>query len=350
MEQQREICQVRKGRGKYMNASKVELSKCFLSSIDAAKKYVDYNEYQMDPDGEIYQYILQLFAYNYDNVAAKKARFGDESFLATVLPEKEEEFGAFVDVVTDEMHTLISEAVDLGAGSGLFLWATVAEQPVIAFFKLNYQTKFTCELTDGGEVIWKQSGRLLPSYTQKEYDYFFINLYEHKVWMSDSKCYIDGEMVNYMADRILQLELKKSEKEAVTVFENAVLDTIRECYEEHEETPKKIFEYRQAVVAEAEDMGEISPVRMEERLFADNEKAREVYHEKVEELKIADQPVEIGKKTERKLKKKQKIVLKSGIELQVPVECLEDHNLFEYKQDEIGNVLIRIQDTGGTIK
>ena len=86
------------------------------------------------------------------------------------------------------------------------------------------------------------------------------------------------------------------------------------------------------------------------RLFADNEKAREVYHEKVEELKIADQPVEIGKKTERKLKKKQKIVLKSGIELQVPVECLEDHNLFEYKQDEIGNVLIRIQDTGGTIK
>lgn len=333
-----------------MNASKVELSKCFLSSIDAAKKFVDYNEYQLDPDGEIYQYILQLYAYNYDNVAAKKARFSEDSFLARVLPEKEEDFAAFVDVVTDEMHTLLGEAVSLGAGSGLFLWATVEEQPVIAFFKLNYQTKFTCDMTEDGQVVWKQSGRLLPSHTQKEYDYFYINLYERKVWMSDSKCYIDGEMVNYMAERILQLELNKSEKEMVTVFENAVLDTIKECYKEHEEAPKKVFEYRQEAASEAVEMGEISPVKMEERLFADNERAKEVYREKVEELQIADKPVEIGKKTERKLKKKQKIVLESGIELQVPIECLEDSNLFQYKQDEHGNVLIRIQDVGGVLK
>lgn len=333
-----------------MNSSKVELSKCFLSSIDANKAYVDYNEYLLEPDSEIFQYALQLFAYNYDNVAAKKARFDSESFLAQILPESAEGFEAFVEVVTDEMHNLLGASADLGAGSGLFLWAMVEEQPIIAFFKLNYQTKFTCDMTEDGKVIWKQNGRLLPSHTQKEYDYFFINIFDQKVWMSDSKCYVDGSSVNYMAEKILKLELKKSEKELVTVFESAVMDTIRECYGTFEEAPKKVFEYRQEVVNEAKEMGEISPVRMEEVVFADNDHAKEVYREKVEELQIADKPVEIGKKTERKLKKKQKIVMNCGIELQVPIDCLENDNLFQFKQDEHGNILIRIQDVGRVIQ
>ena len=330
-----------------MNSSKIELTKCFLSSIDAAKAFVDYNEYLLDPDGEIYRYALQLYAYNYDNVAAKRARFDDDSFLGRILPQSEDDFAAFVDVITDEMHTLLGESYDLGAGSGLFLWATVEEQPVIGFFKLNYQSKLICDMTEDGQVVWRRNGRLLPSHTQKEYDYFYINIFEKKVWMSDSRIIMDGESVNYMAEKILQLELKKSEKEMVTVFENAVLDTIRECYEE---TPQKVFEYRQEAVSQAKEMGEISPVRMEKILFADNEQAKEVYHEKVEELQIADKPVEVSKKTERKLKKKQKIVLESGIELQVPIECLEDKNLFDYSQDEHGNVLIKIQDVGGVLK
>lgn len=331
-----------------MNQSKIELERCFLCSIDAVKSFVDYNEYVMDIDGEICQYMLQLFARNYDDIAAKKSYFKEDTYIAQILPESVEGFDAFVDVIADEMHTLIQEAVDLPSGSGLFIWATVEEQPVIAFFKLNYQSRFTCEVDDGGEVRWKKKMRLLPTHTQKEYDFFFINIYDKKVWMSDMICHIENESVNYMAEKILKLELVKSEKEMVKVMENAVLDTIKECYKK--EAPQKVFEYRQSVAEEVQDYGIISPQHLEEVVFADNEEAKEVYREKLEELEIPKRPLPVSNKTERQLKKKQKIVTENGIEILVPIEYLEDKNVFDYRQDESGQVSIVIKDVGGNLK
>lgn len=330
-----------------MNSSKIQLERVFLCSIDSAKEYVDYNEYVMDLDGEMCQFMVQLFARNYDDTASKKSYFRDDSFIAQILPDSVENFDAFVDVVADEMHTLVQEAVDMPSGSGLFIWATVNEQPIIAFFKLNYQKRFGCVIEDG-QVGWKQVGKLLPTHTQKEYDFFFINILDRKVWMSDNKCHIGDQAINFMSDRILKLQLVKSEKQVVKEFEEAVIETIRECYTN--DAPQKIFEYRQSVVDEVEDFGKISPQKVKEVVFADNEAAREKYEEKLDEKQIPEKPVSVGNKTKRQLKKKQKIVTENGIEIWVPVEYLEDKSVFDYKQDELGNISIVIKDVGGNLK
>lgn len=333
-----------------MNKSKIELERCFMCSIDSAKSFVDYNEYIMDLDGEICQYILQIFGRNYDNTSAKKSYYNDDSFIAQILPTKVEDFDAFVDVVADEIHSLVQEAVDLPSGSGIFVWATVDEQPCIAFFKLNYQNNYTCIVDDEKKVKWEKVYRLLPKVTSKEYDYFFINLSERKVWMSDTRCHIDNESFNYMADKILKLEagLKKSEKEMVTVIEEAAIETIKECYKE--EAPKKVFEYRASLVDEVADYSNISPEIIERRVFADNELAKEKYKEKMKEKDIPSKPVPVSKKTMRQLSKKQKIVTENGIEILVPIECLEDENVFEYHQDPTGKINIVIKDVRGDIK
>jgi hypothetical protein len=150
-----------------------------------------------------------------------------------------------------------------------------------------------------------------------------------------------------MAERILKISLKKSEKETVQVIQEAVLDTIKECYKE--EAPKKVFEYRQAVANEAKEQGKIDPVRIQETVFADNEKAKERFTEKSEDLAIPQKPVYVSPKTTKSLAKKQKIVTESGIEILVPVEYLEDKSVFEYKQEN-GRVSIHIHDVNGTIK
>ncbi len=331
-----------------MNTSKVTLERCFLCSIDFAKSFVEYNEYIMDLDGEICQYIIQIFARNFDNTASKKSSFDDDSFIATILPEDVSGFDAFVDVVADEIHTLVSEAVDLPSGSGLFVWATVEEQPIIAFFKLNYQNKFECVVNDEGKVEWKKVYRLLPALSQKEYDYFFINIYDKKVWMSDTICHIDNTAVNYMADRILRLELNKSEKELVKVMDEVAVETIKECYKK--DAPKKMFEYRQSIADEAVDYGNISPASLQQRVFADNDDAKQLYEEKLKERDIPQKPVAISNKTKRQLNKKQKIVTENGIEILVPIEYLEDKSIFDYNEDASGNVSIIINDVSGNIK
>lgn len=330
-----------------MNSSKVELDRVFLCSIDAGKKFVEYNEYIMDPDGEMDLFISQLFARNFEDTAAKKSYYRDDSYIAQIVPETAENFEAFVDVVADDMHTLVQEAVDIPSGSGLFIWATVEDQPIIAFFKLNFQKRFGC-VVEEGQVAWKQVGRLLPLHTQKEYDFFFINILDRKVWMSDNRCHIGAESINFMSDRILKIELVKSEKQVVEEFEEAVIDTIKECYKN--DAPQKIFEYRQSVVDEVKDNGKISPQKVKEVVFADNSKAQEVYEEKLDEKEIPEKPVYVSNKTKRKLNKKQKIVTENGIEILVPVEYLEDPSVFEYKQDNSGNVSIVIKDVGGQIK
>lgn len=332
-----------------MRKSKIEIHRCFIGCIDSAKKYVDYNEYIIDPDSEMWAYMQNFFAYNYDNVSAKKSSFTEDSFLAQILPEDATGFDAFVDVIADELHSLLQEAVDLPNGSGLFMWALVEEQPVIGFFKLNFQNKFGCVVDDDGKVEFKTIYRLLPTHTQKEYDYFFINIYEKKVWMSDTRCHVNGEYMNYMADRILKLELNKSEKEIVQSIENVVMDTIKECYKN--EAPNKVFEYRQSVAEEAADYESISPEHVEKTVFADNEAAKEVYRRKLEEIDIPPQkPVEVSKKTQRQLKKKQKIVTENGIEILVPIEYLENREVFEFRQEETGSVSIVIKDVKGNLK
>ena len=53
---------------------------------------------------------------------------------------------------------------------------------------------------------------------------------------------------------------------------------------------------------------------------------------------------------ERQLNKKQKIVTESGIEIIVPIEFLQNNDVFEYVQDESGKVSIIIRDVGSILK
>ena len=50
------------------------------------------------------------------------------------------------------------------------------------------------------------------------------------------------------------------------------------------------------------------------------------------------------------LNKKQKIVTESGIEIIVPIEFLQNNDVFEYIQDETGKVSIIIKDVGTILK
>ncbi len=331
-----------------MNKAQVTLDRVFIASIDSGKAFVDYNEYILDPEGELDNYMLQLFAYNYDNIGAKKANFSDDSFVATILPQHPDDFDAFVDVISDKMHTMLERSVEMLSGTGLFIWATVDEQPIIAFFKLNFQTRFTCNVKEGA-VKLEKSARLLPAHTQKEYDFFYINIFEKQAWMSDAKCHVNGEYVNFMADVILELSLRKSEKETVKILEQAAMDTIKECYET--EAPQKIFTYRQEAVKEAKDFDVLTPQNTISRVFKDKPEAVEVYKAKLEDMQVPlDRPVEVSKKTKTALKKKQKIVTENGIEISVPVALLENKEIFSYEETELGTVTIRIHDSKSEIK
>ena len=214
---------------------------------------------------------------------------------------------------------------------------------MIAFFKLDYQSRLMNAVEADGRIAWKLNQSLLPGSSQKGYEFFIINLDMQRVLVSDRVHYVNhDEPVNFMAEYILKVNLNHSEKEMLDMIDDVMLDTISQCY--RDDVQQKVFAYRNAMAEKVEEDGRIHMGEVAEEIFADNETAVDVCKEKLEQNRIPRIPVMVGRKTEQKLKRKHKIVTSSGIEILVPPDLLENDRFFMYSKDSFGNTVITIKD------
>ena len=325
-----------------MRSSNIEILKIYLCTLDYELPFPNYNEVHLSEEDELYRYVLKLLSYNYDNVTAKRASFDDSSYLAGILPSDANGLDRFVETVSVQIHDMIKSGAEIRSGSGIFVWAQIFEQPIVAFFKMNFQNKFMCFLSDVGDVSWRMNSKVLPASSQKDYEYFLINILDKTVRLSDSVCYVGNECVNYLAKKVLKLEAKRSEKEHIKKFDDAVVETIKECYEE-KEAPKKILEYKAEIAEAVDSTGSINVTDIEKTVFADNEKAADLYENRMAAEEIPWEPMPVSPKIERAIKKKQKLVTDNGIEIMVPVEYLTDESVFECVNCDDGSVSIIIR-------
>lgn len=329
-----------------MKASDVIIKKCFLCTLDPRQSLVGYNEYIVGSGDEISRYITKLMVHNKNSMQSKPASYKEESYLMQILPDQEESFESFVNIISDEMFSLMQENSSLLPGCGVFVWALMDEQNVIAFFKLDYQSRLMNAVEADGRIAWKLNQCLLPGSSQKGYEFFMINVDMQRVLVSDKVHYVNhDEPVNFMADYILKLHLDASEKEILDTIDDVMLDTISQCC--GQDVQQKVFAYKTAMAEKVEEDGRIHMGEVAEEIFAGNEEAAELCKEKLAQNRIPRIPVMVGKKAEQKLKKKHKILTSCGIEVLVPPDLLDDENFFAYGKDEQGNVVITIKDSNG---
>lgn len=297
-------------------------------------------------DDEISRYIVKLILHNKGSMQAKPAVYKEDSYLMQILPEHEDSFESFVNIISEEMFSLMKENSSLLPGCGVFVWVLMDEQNVLAFFKLDYQSRLMNAIESDGRIAWKLNQNLLPGSSQKGYEFFIINMDMQRVFVSDKVHYVNhDEPVNFMAEYILKVNLDHSEKEMLDVIDDVMLDTISQCY--HEDVQKKVFAFRNVMAEKAEEDGRLHMGEVAEEVFADNEEAAEVCKEKLAQNRIPRIPVMIGKKAEQKLKKKHKIITSAGIEILVPPDLLDNENVFLYSKDLSGNAIITIKDSNG---
>ena len=314
--------------------------------MDSHQPFAGYNEFIPGSDDEISRYIIKLILHNKGSMQSKPAVYKEDSYLMQILPEHEESFESFVNIISEEMFSLMKENSSLLPGCGVFVWVLMDEQNVIAFFKLDYQSRLMNEVEPDGRIAWKLNQSLLPGSSQKGYEFFIINLDMQRVLVSDKIHYMNhDEPVNFMSDYILKVSLNPSEKEMLDTIDDVILDTISQCY--REDIQQKVFEFRNAMAEKVEEDGRIHMGEVAEEIFSDNEAAIEVCKEKLAQNRVPRIPVMVGKKAEQKLKKKHKIVTSAGIEILVPPELLDNDNFFVYSKDSSGNMVITIKDNNG---
>lgn len=327
-----------------MRSDGLFIKKSIFCLFDGQLPFVNTTEVHLGVDDEERAYLNKLVAANFDNIASKKAHIGPEDFLATILPTGEDDFEPFVNYISDEIHNLMQEGADIGVGSGIFLLFEADEQNFVAFFKLDFQTKFLNVVGEAGTISWKKSTMVLPAASQKGFAFFYINLNTNQMQISDSKFYVQDRKCNYLEEYILKLEVHSSEKELVKTIDEVMVETIEEHYPE--EVPQKVLEYKKVLAETVEESGKIDLQVIEEKVFSDNEVAANSYKEKKEERKLPEEAVYVSPKLEKKLTKKQRIVTDNGIELLVPIELLEDKSMFEYRQGDDGKITIVLREIG----
>ena len=330
----------------FMKISDVVIKKCFLCTLDPRQSLAGYNEFIPGSDDETSRYISKLILHNRQSIQSKPAVYDEDSYLMQILPDQEDSFESFVNIISEEMFALMQENSSLMPGCGVFAWVLLEEQNVIAFFKLDYQSRLMNAVEADGRIAWKLNHNLLPGSSQRGYEFFLINLDMRRVLVSNKVHYVNHDTpVNFMAEYVLKVNLNQSEKEMLDTIDDVMLETISQCCSD--DIQQKIFSYKNMMAEKVEEDGRIHMGEVAERIFSGNETAEEACKEKLAQNRIPRIPVMVSSKTEKKLLKKHRIVTSAGIEILVPPGLLETSDVFSYSKDQEGNTIITIRDNNG---
>ena len=326
-----------------MRAGDIEIYKVFLTTIDATLPCPNRSEIQLDEEDVLYGYIAKLCAASLSETGAVTANYADDDFAAEIVPKEPEGMEVFVESVSEHIYELVRDNAELRAGSGIFVYFLAEERPFTAMFKLPFQEMFCCRLDSEGNVSWVLNSKVMPKGGLRQCEYFVIDPETQSVRLSDTEHYIEDVRCNYLAEHVLQLRVRTSEKKTVETMNEAAVEVIRECYPK-EQVPEKIMDYKREVAGRAESSGCVSVACVEETVFADSETAGERYRERMEREQIPREPIAVSPKTERALTRKQKIVTDNGIELLVPVGYLRNPDFVEYVQADDGKITILLKE------
>ena len=330
--------------GNTMKSNEIEIMRTFLCALDGGRPAPLCSEIKINDEDAIYGIIQKLVAAALEDTKSKEGNFAEGDYLDEAVTDDPDDLGAFAETVSNTVFELVSGSTEVRSGSGIFVFCIVEEQPLVGFFKMNYRETYICKADEDDKVNWAIVSNALPKASIRECEYFLINILDRTVRMSDSEFFIGGETkVNYLADRILKLRAKRSEKEKVDIIRDTTIETIRECYKP-EEVAEKVMSYRKEVAEHVGQTGRVSVAKIEQAVFSDDDEAKAAYRSKLEHREIAREPMEVSRKTERAFQRKQKIVTDNGIELLVPVEFLKNADIVEYQKDEEGNITILLKD------
>lgn len=326
-----------------MRSNEIEILRCYLCAIEGHSS-ARYSEIKINEEDDLYGYAQKLVAGAFGNPAAKVGEYNEGDFADQFISDDPDDQERFVKHVTETVHELVCDNAELKPGTAICVLAVAEEQPLVGFFKLPFQEQYICDTGRDDRVVWRLNAHVVPkSASLRSCEYFLVNVLERKVSICDCEHTIDDAKVNYLAEYVLGLKTKKSEKEKVDIIQETTIETIREHYPA-EEVHQKIMDYRTEVAEHVEQTGRVSVAKIEEAVFADKPEAAMEYRERLEQERIEREPMAVSKKTERQYMKKQKLVADNGIEILVPVAYLKNADYVEYIQDEEGHITIVLKE------
>ena len=323
-----------------MNKTQIKINSFLFSLLDSTLPIPKISDTYTEFDEETEDYLKSLITKISADTRLRNGLVPHTHKYFDLLVNQNEKFEQFASKITNSIHFLMQNNNIISSGDGIFINASIDNVDYFYFFKLNYIKRFMHLLKDDSLKLIENKV-LLPSSNQKCDECFYINLFDKEIFIVDKKYTIDGEPIDYLSNFILGLVLNKSEDELIKIINEVTTNTIEKHYTL---TAKKIIEYKNTLAETAEATGTINTEDININVFNDNKEAENEYKEALYNNGIKAKEITISKKLEKTLTRKQKILTSTGIEILIPIEYLNQPDLFEYRQEEDGKMTILIKD------
>lgn len=318
------------------------IKKISVNVFDREITGIQNNDYEIE-NYEIQKYIENHISKIIKDTSSKEGTIGSESWMYKHFTDENSfNFKQFSSEFFEKYISIFSEVEKIEPACGILCEVDYNEKQMLIFLKLDYQIEPMTYLNKDGSVDIIFNNKILPGKLKNIKEYFVVDGFSKTVKVSDTKIYMRGKNTNVLSDEVLSVSLGKSEKESLSGLEKVIMETIQTCYNAN--ATEKILEFKKTIAEEVEQTGKIEILDFKDTLFADSEEAQMIFENALEESKIENMTVNVSTSTERKLRKKQRIITNNGIELLIPVDLLHDSSVLEYAQAEDGKISIIIKD------
>ena len=217
------------------------------------------------------------------------------------------------------------------------------EAPFMGMFKLNYKPAYThfvdyVEDQMVNNIIMNKA--ILPSMSQRVDEGIVIDLDTLNYQSIEKKYKIDGRKVNYLSDRLFEVQSLPSAVDNIKLVKKAV-KSVADKY--NVESYESLANVQQAIYDSLEDEGFISNDKIAEAVFENNHQAKQDYKEYIAKTNFHEEVPTNVTKLEKKYSK-QKLKLANGIELFVPIDIYQDKEVIEFINNPDGTISVVIKN------
>lgn len=279
----------------------------------------------------------------------KEAYFNEEENsirqLCMILREDYEKFTFISKEMAEKIYKIMLQNADIPSADIVFVLLELEEIKHLAIMKFNYRDSYihyveNSELGQNNLIIKQKTA--LPNENNRIDEFVLINLNDFALRLLEKKYEIDGQKEFYLSKLFLRCTSDISGKEKIKVLEKTANNIITKYYGE-QEIEKKV-NFKKMINDDLEDLGRIEIEKVANEVFGNVPEIKETYIQEVQKKGVTEKEIVVDHKSEKLLYKKQKILTDTGIEINLPLEELNNSDTIEFINNEDGTISILLKN------
>lgn len=242
-----------------------------------------------------------------------------------------------------DLFNIMYTNVDIPAGDTVFCEFIKNNTRYIGILKFNYKTSFIHSFVVNNDKrenkIIKQKAAIANE-KQKLEECVFINLDDLNILVKEKSYEVNGERDFYITNHFLKADSKLSMKQQYNIVEKATKDIVKKYYNDD---VSKYVEIKEVIKENIDSNNEIDMNEVTKKAFKNNEDIGEQYKQELSKKGLIEEKVRINESIEKRICKKQKMLTDDGIEINIPIELMNDNKL-EFVMNEDGTISIIIKN------